>query len=65
MSPDVREVHAANRVDRIGDGGLLTDVRDDVEQAQPRCPWCEEPLDDKGECARRCRASRVNRTDNR
>jgi hypothetical protein len=51
----------AGRVRRDGDGGTLTDVREVLDEARPHCPWCEDELDDKGECSRRCRASRVQR----
>lgn len=50
-----------DRVRRDGEGGPLTNVREVLDEARPRCPWCEDELDDKGECSRRCRASRVQR----
>ena len=64
-NPDVREVQAANRVQRRSDGGPLLDGDSVLDQVRPRCPWCDEVLDDEGRCARRCAASRVNRTDDR
>jgi tRNA(Ile2) C34 agmatinyltransferase TiaS len=51
----------SDRVRRDGDGGPLTDVREVLDDAKPRCPWCEDEFDAKGECSRRCRASRVQR----
>lgn len=54
-------VVAMDRVRRDGEGGPLTDVREVLDEARPRCPWCEDPLDEAGECSRRCRASRVQR----
>jgi hypothetical protein len=65
VTPDVREVLAANRVERRSDGGQLTDVGEVLDEARPRCPWCDDLLDAEGRCVRRCAASRVNRTDDR
>jgi hypothetical protein len=65
MSPDVRELLAQGRVRRDADGGPLVEGDVVVDEARPRCPWCDDVLDDEGKCARRCAASRVNRTDDR
>lgn len=50
-----------DRERRDSDGDVIEQVRDLL----PHCPWCDDVLDPDGECSRRCRASRVNRTDER
>lgn len=61
--PDV--IDFLDRVKRRSDGDSLIEQLLPEEDKRPRCPWCDDLLDGEQLCARRCHASRVNRTDER